>query len=309
MSRTVKVAAVQAAPAFLDREATVDKACALVDEAAREGARLVVLPEAFVPGYPEWVWRTPAWRDGALYQRLWDQAVTITGPAVRKLGEAAAEAQSWVAIGVNERDPRSATLFNTLLYLAPDGSLAGCHRKLMPTGGERTVWGTGDGSTLTVVDTDFGRIGGLICWENYMPLARAAIYAQGVDVYLAPTWDASDAWIATLRHIAKEGRVFVIGTNICMRASDVGDEVPQRAEVWDGPDGWLSRGNTAIVGPDGRVIAGPLREQAAILYADLDLDTLHTHRREFDPMGHYARPDVFRLQVDVTARAPVTQRA
>lgn len=301
----IRVAAVQATPVFLDRDATIDKVCTLVGDAAREGAGLIVFPEAFVPGYPDWVWRTPAWRDGALYQRLWDQSVSLGDDATRRLGEAAAAAGAWVAVGVNERDGASATLYNTLLYLAPDGSLAGSHRKLMPTGGERTVWGTGDGSTLTVVDAGFARVGGLICWENYMPLARAAMYAQGVEIFLAPTWDSSDTWVATLRHIAKEGRVYVIGTNACIRGSDIAQDVPRRDELWGGEDDWVSRGNTAIVGPDGEVVAGPLREQEGILYAGLDIARLRTERREFDPVGHYARPDIFRLQVDVTPRAPV----
>jgi nitrilase len=299
------VAAVQAAPVFLDREATIDKTVALVGQAAREGARLVVFPEAFVPGYPDWVWRTPAWRDRDLYRRLWDEAVTLGDGAIRRLGEAAEAAGAWVAVGINERDGTSTTLYNTVVYLAPDGSLAGFHRKLMPTGGERTVWGSGDGSTLTVVDAGFARVGGLVCWENYMPLARAAMYAQGVEIFLAPTWDNSDAWISTLRHIAREGRMYVIGTNTCMRGSDIPRAVPRRDELWGGEDDWLSRGNTAIVGPDGGILVGPLREQEGILYAEVDVERLRTERREFDPIGHYARPDVFRLQVDVTARAPV----
>lgn len=306
---TVVVAAIQAAPVFLDRGATVSKACALIDEAAREGARLVVFPEAFVPGYPDWVWRTPAWHDGALYGRLWDESVAIGDDATRLLGEAAAAARTWVVVGINERDAASTTLYNTLLYITPDGSIGGIHRKLMPTGGERTVWGNGDGSTLTVIDAGFARVGGLICWENYMPLARAAMYARGVEILVAPTWDSSDAWVATLRHIGREGRVYVIGTNICMRGSDVPAEIPRRAELWKGDDDWLSRGNTAITGPDGDVLAGPLSEREGVLYAELDVESLRTKRREFDAVGHYARPDVFRLEVDVTPHAPVSFRS
>lgn len=304
----VTVAAVQATPVFLDREATIDKACELIAEAAAGGAGLIVFPEAFVPGYPDWVWRTKPWDDRQWFGRLLDEAVTVPSDATARLGDAARRAETWVAIGVNELDSASRTIFNSLLYLSPNGTVAGCHRKLMPTGGERTVWGTGDGSTLTVVDTRFGRLGGLLCWENYMPLARMAMYAQGVDVYLAPTWDNADIWVATLRHVAKEGRVFVIGTNSCIRGADVPSDLPGRDDLYGEDDDWLSRGNTAIVGPDGNIIAGPLTETEGILYAEIDAAVAHRARREFDPVGHYSRPDVFTLQVDSRPRAPVTFR-
>ncbi|CAN5542464.1 carbon-nitrogen hydrolase family protein [soil metagenome] len=292
----VVVAAVQSTPVFLDRDATIDRLTTSIKEAGAQGARLVVFPEAIVPGYPDWVWRVPAWRDGEWYQRLHDQAVDIPGPTTDALGAAAAEAGAWVVVGVSERT-RSGTLYNSLVYLSPEGDVAGVHRKLLPTGGERTVWGNGDGSTLTVVDTDFGRVGGLLCWENLMPLARAAMYEQGIDVYLAPTWDNSDSWLSTLRHIAREGRVFVIGTNTYLRGSDVPRTLPGADDLYGGDDDWLSRGNTAIVGPDGTVLAGPLTEQSGTLVTTLDLATLTPARREFDPVGHYARPDVFQLTV------------
>lgn len=298
---SVIVAAVQATPVFLDRDATVERLVQNVKEAAAGGARLVVFPESIVPGYPDWVWRTPAWSDGAFYRRFHDQAVEIPSPTTERLGEAAREAGAWVVVGVTER-VRSGTLYNTLVYLSPDGDIAGVHRKLMPTGGERTVWGCGDGSTLTVVDTDFGRLGGLLCWENLMPLARAAIYQQGVDVYVAPTWDNSDAWLATLRHVAREGRVYVIGTNTCIHTTEVPGGLPG-TEIYADADEWMSRGNTAIVGPDGNVLAGPLIEQSGILAVELDLGALVDARREFDPIGHYARDDVFRLHVDVPTPA------
>ncbi|MEY2450893.1 MAG: nitrilase [Acidimicrobiaceae bacterium] len=302
----VTVAAVQAAPVFLDREATVTKACDLIGKAATEGAGLVVFPEAFVPGYPDWVWRTKPWDDRTWYARLLAEAVTVPSDATERLGEAARLAETWVVIGINELDPASRTIFNSLLYIAPDGEVAGCHRKLMPTGGERTVWGTGDGSTLTVLDTAFGRLGGLLCWENYMPLARAAMYAQGVDVYVAPTWDNADTWVATLRHVAREGRVFVIGTNSCIRGTDIPADLPGRDDLYGGDDDWLSRGNTTIVGPDGNIIAGPLIETEGIVYAEIDAAVAHRSRREFDPVGHYARPDVFSLYVDTGPKRPVT---
>ena len=212
--KPVKVAAVQAAPVLLDRDATISKVVALAEQAAAEGARIVAFPEAFVPGYPDWVWRTRPWDADAtaLYARLFDQAVVVGSAATDVLAETARRLGIWLSVGVDERDDQDSTIYNSLLHFAPDGSLAGRHRKLMPTGGERLVWGMGDGSTLKVIDTAFGRLGGLICWENYMPLARAALYAQGIDVYLAPTWDNSDVWVPTLQHIGKEGRTYVIGT-------------------------------------------------------------------------------------------------
>ncbi|HUR14439.1 MAG TPA: carbon-nitrogen hydrolase family protein [Mycobacteriales bacterium] len=298
---TVTVAAVQATPVFLDREATTEKACALVKEAAASGARLVVFPETFVPTYPDWVWRLRPWDDAALVRRLYEESVTVPGPTVDRLAEAARESGAYVAIGVNELE--RGTLYNTLLYLSPEGEVVGRHRKLMPTGGERTVWGYGDGSTLDVVRTDFGVVGGLICWENYMPLARAAMYAAGVEIYLAPTWDNSDTWVATLRHIAKEGRCFVIGVAPLLRGSDVPQDL--RGEIYQGEDDWMSRGCSTIVGPGGDVLAGPLLEQEGILYADIDVADLHSHRRQFDPVGHYARPDVFTLHVDTRPKQPV----
>lgn len=295
-SGRVTVAAVQTTPVFLDRDATVEGLTLSIKEAAGAGAKLVVFPEAIVPGYPDWVWRLPAWSDRGWYERLHDQAVDIPGPVTDVLGAAAGEAEAWVAVGVTERVP-SGTLYNTLLYLDPTGNIAGIHRKLMPTGGERTVWGQGDGSTLPVLDTNFGRVGGLLCWENLMPLARASLYQQGIDIYLAPTWDNSDSWLCTLRHIAREGRVFVIGTNTCLHASDVPHSLPDADRLYAGEHDWPSRGNTAIVGPDGTVLAGPITEQAGMLVATLDLDGLTAARREFDPIGHYARADVFQLTV------------
>ncbi len=297
------MAAVQSTPVFLDREATVERLVVSIKEAAADGARLIVFPEAIVPGYPDWVWRLPAWSDGTWYSRLYDQAVDIPGPTTDALGAAAKEAGAWVAVGVTER-VASGTLYNTLLYLDPNGEVAGIHRKVLPTGGENTVWGRGDGSTLTVIDTDIGRIGGLVCWENLMPLARATLYEKGVDIYLAPTWDNSDSWICTLRHIAREGRMFVIGTNTCLRASDIPRSLPGAGDIYPPDDSdWPSRGNTVIVGPDGSILAGPLTERTGILIATIDLGRLAAARREFDVVGHYARPDIFQLTVDAGSGA------
>jgi nitrilase len=301
----VTAAAVQATPVFLDRDATVEKACKLIEEAGMAGAGLVVFPETFIPTYPDWVWRAPAW-DGPsneLYARLLENAVEVPGPSVDLLAKAAKRAGAYVSMGVNEREPGGGTVYNTQVYIGPGGKLLGKHRKLMPTGGERLVWGMGDGSTLQVFDTPFGRLGGLTCWENYMPLARYAMYSKGVDVWVAPTWDQGDAWVATLRHIAKEGRVFVIGVAPLLRGSDVPEEIPGR-DMWGGEDDWMNRGYSTIVGPGGEMLAGPLVEQEGILYAELDPAVARSSRMEFDPVGHYARPDVFRLTVDERPRPP-----
>jgi len=293
----VKVAAVQAAPVFLDRDATVGKACALVEQAADEGAGLVVFAEAFVPGYPEWVWRLRPWevRAEALYARLFDQAVVIGDSATAALSAAARRAGCYVSIGVNEREARGSTLFDTQLCFGPTGALVGAHRKLVPTGAERLVWGMGDGSSLAVVDTPFGRLGGLTSWENYMPLARMALYEQGIDVYVAPTWDNSDMWVPTLRHIAKEGRVYVVGASFWARPSDIPAEVPFRDELYATGEALLSGGVSAIVSPFGEVLAGPLEDEEGLLFADLDIETARASRHQFDVAGHFSRPDLLRL--------------
>jgi len=304
---TVKAAAVQAAPIFLHRDETIDKARRLISEAASNGAGLIVFPETFVPTYPDWVWRAGVWDEvsGQLYARLLENSVVVPSAATEALGMAAKRANAYLSMGVNEREERGGTIYNTQLYFAADGSLLGKHRKLMPTGGERLVWGYGDGSTLVSFDTPFGRLGGLTCWENYMPLARYAMYSQGVDVYCAPTWDNSDVWVSTLRHIAKEGRLYVIGVAPCLRGSDVPEDVPGREQLWHGADDWMSKGNSMIVGPEGEILAGPLIGEEGIVYAEIDPARARSSRFKFDPVGHYSRPDVFTLHVDTNPN-PVT---
>lgn len=304
------VAAVQAAYVLMDREATLDKAEVLVKEAAANGADLVAFPEVFVPGTPIWIDSRRIWDgDESWYAMLVDQAVVVPSPATERLAQAAREANVYLVIGVEEREPHGATIYNSVLYFGPDGALLGKHRKLVPTGSERTVWGMGDGSTLQTFPTPFGRVGGLTCWENYMPLARFFLYSEGVDIWFAPTLATGDAWIATLRHIAREGRCYVVGINPCLHADQIPPDFPNRDRVWTADDQedaeWPEPGNTVIIGPNGEILAGPVRHEEKILYGELDLAAVHSARRMFDPVGHYHRPDVFRLAVDTRPRPAV----
>lgn len=291
---TLAVAAVQCTPVFLDRDATLAVVVTEIEKAAADGARLVVFPESFVPGYPDWVWRRPPMSDGDWYARFADQAVDVDGSDLDPVREAARTAGVWVALGITER-LRSGTLNNTVVYVGADGDIAGRHRKLVPTGAERLVWGNGHSDLLTTVDIDGVRVGSLICWENYMPLARVAMYEQGIDVLLAPTWDNSDEWVPTLRHIAKEGQVFVVGVTACLRGSDVPRDLSDADDLYGGADDWMSRGNTTIVAPGGEIIAGPLIGEVGTVSATIGLDRIAAGRRMFDPVGHYARPDVLAL--------------
>lgn len=299
---TVTVAAVQAAYVLMDQQACLDKAVDLIKRAAAEGARIVVFPEVFVPGTPIWIDSRPIWDgDEQWYSLLVDQAVVVPGPATEALGAAAREAGVHLVIGVDERELHGTTIYNATLYFGPDGALLGKHRKLMPTGSERTVWGMGDGSTLPVIDTGYGRLSGLTCWENYMPLARFYLYAQGVDLWAAPTLAQGDGWVASMRHIAREGRCYVVGVNPCLHVDQIPTDFPSRETLWSvGPDddGWVEPGNSVIVGPNGELLAGPARHEETILTADVDLDAVRSARRLFDPVGHYNRPDVFRLVAD-----------
>jgi nitrilase len=306
-----KIAAVQATPIFLDREATVDKACALIAEAGGQDANLVAFPESFVPAYPDWVWAVPAGEEAilnALYAELIANAVEIPSAATERLCQAAKRARTYVAMGLTERNVEAsgASLYNTLLYIDPAGHILGKHRKLVPTGGERLVWAQGDGSTLAVYDTPFGKIGGLICWENYMPLARYALYAGGVQIYLAATWDRGEPWLSTLRHIAKEGRVVVVGCGMALRKVDLPDHFEFKQRFYQPADEWINVGDSAIVNPEGEFIAGPLHEQEGILYAEIDPVQMRGPKWILDVAGHYARPDVFELIVHTEARPLIT---
>ena len=310
-SAPFRVAAVQVAPVFLDREATLERACTKLAEAAANGARLAVFPEAFVPSYPFWVWHVPAGESAVLrelYAELLEQAIEVPGPATARLGAAAREAGVHLAIGVNERNREASgtSLYNSLLWFDAGGCLLGCHRKLVPTGGERLVHAPGDGSTLAVYDTELGRLSGLVCWENYMPLARYALYAWGAELWVAPTWDHGEPWLSTLRHIAKEGRVHVIGCCSAVRTRDVPDRWAWKGAWLRSAGEWINPGDSAIVDPDGKLLAGPLHGEEGILYAEIDPRRARGTRSQLDVAGHYARPDVFQLTVQRGPRPVVS---
>ena len=303
-SVSIRVAVVQAASVLFDREATMEKASRLIADAAVQGAELVLFPEAYIPAYPRGLSfgmvvgsRTVEGRK--LWQRYWENAVEVPGPSTKRLGKLARQYNMTLAMGVIERDSSfgGGTLYCTTLYYSADGTLLGKHRKLKPTGTERLIWGEGDGSTLTVVQTPKIRLGGLICWENYMPLARMAIYRQGVEIYVAPTADSRDTWQATLRHIACEGRCFVLGCNQYVHKTMLPDFLQNHPEIVSQPDE-MCRGGSTIISPMGDVIAGPLYGEEGILIADLDIDEVKRSKVDFDVVGHYSRPDVFHLEVN-----------
>lgn len=296
MTKGFRVAAVQAAPAYLDRDATLTIVAEKIAKAGADDADLVVFPESFAPGYPDWVWRRRPWDDSEWFGRFQSQAVELDGAALDPVRAAATEAGVWVALGVTERS--GGTLYNSVVYINRDGETAAVHRKLIPTGGERLVWGHGQGPVLTVVEMEGVRVGSLICWEMYMPLARAAMYQQGVDILLAPTWDNSPEWVSTLVHTAKEGQVFVVGVTSYLRGCDVPRSLPGADHIYGGADDHLSVGNTTIVAPGGRILEGPLTGSEGIVTATLDLDQIALGRRLFDPVGHYARPDILSLTVN-----------
>ncbi len=297
-----KIAAAQAAPVFLNRKETVEKACTLIAQAGRDGAKLVVFPEVFISGYPDWVWVVPNSHGAVLndlYTELVRNAVSIPDETTNQLCRAAKNAKIHVVMGMHERNTEASnsSLYNTILFIDDQGNIMGKHRKLMPTGGERLVWAQGDGSTLHVFDTPFAKLGGLICWENYMPLARYAMYAEGTQILAAPTWDKSENWLLSLRHIAREGGIFVVSCCMAIRMKDIPDRYEFKKAYPEGRE-WINSGNSCIVNPKGQVIAGPVEMKEEIIYADIDLDLVTASKRMFDAAGHYARPDVFKFKVN-----------
>jgi nitrilase len=306
-----RVALVQHPPVALHRQKTIARGVELLEEAAAGGARLVSFPETWVPGYPEWIWRL---RPGGDYElsadihgRLVESAVDLKSDHLKPIQAAARRLKLTVSMGIHERDSQFSrgTLYNTVVLIGPDGTLINRHRKLMPTNPERMVWGIGDANGLRVSETPSGRVGGLICWENYMPLARFSIFAQGVEIYIAPTWDEGDTWLSTMRHIAAEGRCWVLGNGSSMRGKDMPRDFPDRARLFPNLEEWFNPGDSVIVNPYGKVVAGPLHEQHGILFADCDPARASAAKRTLDVAGHYGRPDIFRLEVNREVPSPV----
>lgn len=303
-NKSFTVAVIQAGSILMDKEATVAKAIQLIKEAAKKQAKIMLFPEAFISAYPRGMAFGAKVGSRSLegrkdFARYSASAITIPGPETEAIGKAVKEAGAYVVIGVIEKDSAysGGTLYCTALFFGPDGQILGKHRKLKPTGSERLIWGEGDGSTLPVFDTPYGRIGALICWENYMPLARAAMYAKGVQIYLAPTADGRDTWFASMRHIALEGRCFVLSCNQYSTKDMYPEDLLERAELQE-MDHELTRGGSCIVDPLGEFVVAPVMGKEEILYAELNLDRITESQFDFDVVGHYARPDVFQLHVN-----------
>ncbi|HEY8698379.1 MAG TPA: carbon-nitrogen hydrolase family protein [Rhizomicrobium sp.] len=305
------VAIVQQAPVLLDKAASLGSAVAAVREAAAKGANIVVFPEAFIPGYPAWIWRLRPGTDARLTEQihsaLFTNAVDLGTDDLAPLRAAAREHKVCIVCGLNEREGEfgRGTLYNTVVVIGPDGTVLNRHRKLMPTNPERMVWGMGDASGLKTVATPHGRLSALICWENYMPLARYAVYAQGVEIYVAPTYDAGETWISTMRHIAREGGCWVVGSGFALQAKDIPASFPGKAQLYPDADEWINPGDSVVVAPGGKLVVGPLHKEYGLLYAEIDLESIPAAKRTLDTTGHYARPDIFHLAVNRSPSLPI----
>jgi len=304
------IAIIQESPVILDREKTIEKVVTLIYEASSNGAKLVLFPEAFIPGYPAWIWRLKPGGDWGLceelHARLLKNAIDLSRDDINPILEAARKTQVTVVCGINERDGATSrtTIYNTVITISDEGEIINHHRKLMPTNPERMTWGFGDASGLKVIDTPVGRVGSLICWENYMPLARYALYSQGVEVYLAPTYDSGEAWIGTLQHIAKEGGCWVVCCGVAIHRDDLPNNFPDKERLYAEDETWINPGDSVVIAPGGEIVAGPLNKQKGMLFVDIDLDQAARAKRALDVAGHYARPDIFTLNVNTQPQRP-----
>lgn len=305
-----KIAIIQEAPYVLDKERTIQKAAEIIKSVAQDGAELVVFPEAFIPGYPAWIWRLRPGGDWgiseALHTRLLKNSVDLSSDDLRPMLEAAKEKGVTVVCGMSERDNANSqsTIYNTLVTINTQGEIINHHRKLMPTNPERMVWGFGDGQGLNVVATPVGRIGSLVCWENYMPLARYALYSQGIEIYIAPTYDSGEAWIGTMQHIAREGKCWVLSCGVALERKDLPKDFPNLDELYPADEEWINPGDSLVVSPKGEIVAGPLSKEKGYLIVDIDVELAATSKRALDVAGHYSRPDIFKLEVDRSRQAP-----
>jgi nitrilase len=306
-----KIAIIQESPVLLDRIKTIEKAVQLIEQAVSDGAELIVFPEAYISGYPAWIWRLRPGGDWGtneeLHARLLGSAVDIAAGDLKLICDSAKKNKITIVCGLNERDGglSKSTLYNTVVIIGKDGNILNRHRKLMPTNPERMVWGFGDGSGLKIVDTSAGRIGTLICWENYMPLARYALYSQGVEIYVAPTYDSGDDWLGTMQHIAREGRCWVVCSGVALTNSDIPADFPDRKNLYPADEEWINPGDSAVIAPGGQIIAGPMRNEKGILYAEVDLKRVAISKRDLDVTGHYSRPDIFTLSVNTKPQSPI----
>lgn len=308
----MKIGVVQQPPVYMDREASIERAVELIGEAAAKGCRLIAFPETWLPGYPTFVWRLPPGagmkKTDDLFALSQANSVDLSKDGLAPVKSAAKEYSMVVVMGHQEVDGlvSGSTLFNSVAIIDADGKLLNNHRKLMPTNPERMVWGFGDGSTLRVVETAVGRVGALICWENYMPLARFALYAQDIDIYVAPTWDSGDTWLASMQHIAREGGCWVVGCATSLEAGDVPGTLPYRDELFPDEKEWINPGDAVVYRPFGGLHAGPMRKEKGLLVAEIDPQAAAASRRKFDVSGHYARPDVFTLHVNRARQSAIS---
>jgi len=306
-----KIAIIQESPVVLDKNKTIEKAVDIINKVSAQGAELIIFPESFIPGYPAWIWRLKPGGDWgvseSLHARLLKNSIDINNDDLAPIQMAAKKNRTTIVCGMSEIDSEfsRSTIYNSVITIDCDGKIVNRHRKLMPTNPERMVWGFGDATGLNVIDTPVGRIGSLICWENYMPLARYAMYSQGIELYIAPTYDSGESWIGTMQHIAREGRCWVLCCGVALERSDFPKDFPQLDELYPKDEQWVNPGDSLLVAPGGEIVSGPISKEKMHLIVDIDVEKSLTAKRALDVAGHYARPDIFTLEVNKRPQKPV----